>query len=706
MAEQTNQKSKFYALLIGIDHYLPNQLPDGTYYKNLSGCVRDINRVADYLQNTLKVPSQQILRLTAPNPDAPKNSAITDPLPTYENIVGKFKEITEIAQPNEQVYIHYSGHGGRATTIYPELRGADQLDEALVPMDISNSAARYFRDVEFATLLKRMTDKGLVVTVVLDSCHSGGQTRGNASAIRGLEGEPDRRVRSTESLVASLKELSQNWLELTGETPRKATPGDWLPEVKKYVLLAACRPSEYAYEYAFNGKELNGALTYWLLDTLANRNPELTYKLLHDRIYAKVQSQFQQQTPMLFGEGNRKVFGSDYASSQQYAVPIIRVDSAKNRVLLNAGRAQGLGKGARFAIYPPGVVDFTQKDKQLAIAEVTEDINPGDAWAAIIEPSPPANIPQIEIASQAVMLTAPIALIRQVRLFKKTEGDSETLELPSQLIAIQDEALSKLEVAIATVGKGWVELVSDGEAEDYQVALNREGEYEICDRNGMPLDIRPALKPGDSDAADAIVKRLIHLAKYHAALELDNPTALTNKLVVQLTDQHKKPLTDLSNQTLKEGDNNTFLYIKNESAQVLNIVVLDLQSDWAISQLDILSDGAEFLPLNPNEDVLIPLKLSLPDNYDKTQDILKVFATVRSPKFRWLELPSLDLPIEPKAGIENLRNSSDPLDRLIAAVADVGAELDDLDSIQRKVQVNDPKGGWTTKQVTLTVLKA
>ncbi len=705
MAEQTNRAPKFYALLIGIDHYLPNQLSEGTYYKNLSGCVGDINRVAHYLLNTLKVPSQQILRLTAPNPDAPTTSEIKDPLPTYENIVAKFKEITEIAQREDQVYIHYSGHGGRVATIYPKLRGADQLDEALVPMDIGNLEARYFRDVEFATLLKRMTDKGLVVTVVLDSCHSGGQTRTGSANIRGLQGGPDRTSRSTESLVASREELSQNWLELTGGTARKATPGDWLPEVNQYVLLAACRPSEYAYEHAFNGKELNGALTYWLLDTLATSKSELTYKLLHDRIYAKVQSQFQQQTPMLFGEGNRKVFGSDYASSQQYAVPIIKVDSVKNRVLLNAGRAQGLGEGARFAIYPPGVADFTQKDKQLAIAAVTQDINPADAWAAIIEPSLPANIPQIEIGSQAVMLTAPIALIRRVRLFKKQEGASETLELPPQLISIQNEALPKLEAAIATVGKGWVELVADGQAEHYQVALNREGEYEICEGNGTPLDIRPALKPGDSDAAEAIVKRLIHLAKYQATLELDNPAALTNKLVVQLTDKHKKPLTDPSNQTLKEGEN-TFLYIKNESAQNLNIVVLDLQSDWAISQLDILEDGADFVFLNRNEDVLTPLKFRLPEKYDKAQDILKVFATVRPTIFRWLELPSLDQPIQARAGIENLRNSSDPLDRIIAAVVDVGAELDGGDLVRQAQVINDPNRGWTTKQVTVTVVKA
>ena len=30
----------------------------------------------------------------------------------------------------------------------------------------------------------------------------------------------------------------------------------WLPESKGYVLLAACRPSESAYEYAFEGEAL------------------------------------------------------------------------------------------------------------------------------------------------------------------------------------------------------------------------------------------------------------------------------------------------------------------------------------------------------------------------------------------------------------------------------------------------------------------
>jgi hypothetical protein len=44
MADQPEQTLNIYALLIGIDYYLPNRL-----YKNLKGAVRDINLVASYL---------------------------------------------------------------------------------------------------------------------------------------------------------------------------------------------------------------------------------------------------------------------------------------------------------------------------------------------------------------------------------------------------------------------------------------------------------------------------------------------------------------------------------------------------------------------------------------------------------------------------------------------------------------------------------
>jgi Caspase domain len=478
MSEPTTQIPNLYALLIGIDYYLPGQLPDGSSYASLGGCVRDVNRVEDYLKKTQK--PKQILKLTSSNTSATEPQ---DQLPTYENIVAKFHAITEIAQKDDQVYIHYSGHGGRAKTIYPELKGAGQPDEALVPMDIVKTNERYLRDVEIATLLKKMVNKGLVVTVVFDSCHSGGTTRGD-TAIRGLEGEPDTTSRPTDSLVASREELIENWLEITGGTARKANVGDWLPESRDYVLLAACRPSEYAYESVFNGKESNGALTYWMLDTLNNPSPDLTYKSLYDRIYAKVQSQFQTQTPMLFGEGERQVFGRSYANVH-YTVNVLKVDSARNRVQLDAGIAQGMGEGAKFAIYAPGTTDFSEKNKPLAIAQITAEITPADAWAVI---DPDSRSGDIEQGSPAIMLSAPIALVRRVRLFENTNQ--------AELLKIQTDALAAVKTAIKRSGKGWVELASEGE--HYQVAINTSGEYEICDRNGTPFpNLRPALLVSD-----------------------------------------------------------------------------------------------------------------------------------------------------------------------------------------------------------------
>ena len=59
MNTSNNTNTNFYALLIGIDLYEPN-----LYYKNLQGCVRDIDLVANYICNTLNVPQEQIWKLT------------------------------------------------------------------------------------------------------------------------------------------------------------------------------------------------------------------------------------------------------------------------------------------------------------------------------------------------------------------------------------------------------------------------------------------------------------------------------------------------------------------------------------------------------------------------------------------------------------------------------------------------------------------
>ncbi|MEP6487200.1 caspase family protein [Microcoleus vaginatus GB2-A3] len=710
MANLPEKTPNIYALLIGIDAYNSNLL-----YKNLKGAVRDINLVADYLLKTLKIPSERIFRLTSPNPEVAETIETKDPEPTYKNIVAKFDAITEIAQPGEQVYIHYSGHGGRTTTFYPELKGNDQLDEGIVPMDVGNEGGRYLLDIELATLLKRMTDKGLIVTLVLDSCHSGEATRGEDVAIRGTN-NIDTAQGDLKSLVAERQELIENWHALTDGIPASIAPAQWLPQPRDYVLLAACRPSEYAYEYAVSGKERHGALTYWMIDTLTSSPSGLTYKTLHDRVSAKIQSKFPQM-PMLAGESDRFVFGVEHGSLQ-YAVNVLEVieeevteaDSVATKkvpkqVRLDAGMENGLSLGYRFAIYAFGTTDFTKKNKQVAIVEIA-GVGASDAWADVIEVLRQDKIDQ---GSQAVMLSAPVELVRGVRLFKKEVGEKDN-ELPQAIKNQEDTALKAVEAALA--GNGWLKLADTQLKGDYQVAVNLKGEYEIC--TGTPIEnLTPALKIDDSDAPQKVVKRLEHLVKYQAIQQLSNQFSdLTSKLEVELLTQPNwrpgipkkpQPFPDRTNLVVQSGEY-AFLRIKNTSSQILNVAVLDLEPNWAVSRIQLQIPEAIFYPFNPNQEMLIPLQIKLPATwkFSKGAETFKVFATVRTNDFRWLELPSLDQEIDTKSAI--LLRGDNPLGQLMAAV---GADVDTQPEIPsyRATAIFDPSDEWTTKEIQITLTR-
>ncbi|MBW4613553.1 MAG: caspase family protein [Desmonostoc vinosum HA7617-LM4] len=717
--DATSISSKFFALLIGIDLYLPNTLPSGSSYNSLEGCVRDINHVASFLQNTLQVPQAQIFKLTASNFDG--FNELKEPanqLPTYENIVAKFQELTDLAQPQDQVYIHYSGHGGRAVTIYPELKGNSGVDEALVPMNIGNSEARYIRDLEIAKLLQNMVDKGLVVTVVLDSCHSGGATRGgvNDSGIRGLnKNVVDTTPRSQVSLIASAEELMQNWLTLTQgqqKTRNVTVTSGWLPEPKGYVLLAACRDNEYAYEYAFNGTERNGALTYWLLDSLQKLGGEVTYKVLYDRILAKVNSQFERQTPMLQGEGHRIVFSGQSITSQS-AVIVKQVDVAKNRVLLQAGAAQGLCQGAEFAVYKLGTTDFTQIHQRVALVKIVE-VRAEASWAemtkllvedhaqgtirSIVQPPKTLSAGIIQDGAPALLLSPGVKLVRKIRLLPAAENQLS----PDIDVTV---ALTALKITKETVqGNAWLEFLSFDELSDepvsYQVSVNGQGEYEILDAGGELINLRPSLKIGAPNAASSVVDRLVHLSKYQATLQLDNNdwlSSLVGKLQVELCQPGENrsellPFNLNGNLPILNVDEYAVLRIRNRSSQVLNITVMAIQPDWSICQLHP-EGAAYFEPLDPKQEKLVRIHTNLPEGYQEGVDVLKVFATVGATNFRILELPALD---KPRKGIQ-VNRATNPLEELFAAVA---GEQPPSRNISVAAYLSDK---WTTEQVQLVV---
>ena len=136
------KKGTLYALLIGINHYLPNQLPDGGSYGHLHGCVRDVEQLESLMKTRLGLSDENIFKLTASHGNQNKPAEDPSIWPTYENIVRAFHQILEKAKPGDHVIIHYSGHGGRAKSIYPEEIKTGGIDETLVPMDIGTGGHR------------------------------------------------------------------------------------------------------------------------------------------------------------------------------------------------------------------------------------------------------------------------------------------------------------------------------------------------------------------------------------------------------------------------------------------------------------------------------------------------------------------------------------------------------------------------------------
>jgi len=699
----TKQTPNFYALLIGIDFYFPHDLPDGRY-KNLRGCVQDINHVETYLKDTFNLTPDQIIKLTASaseSPNQPKEPP--ELLPTYENIVAKFKELTAKAQPQDRVYIHYSGHGGRAKTIFESLKGFGALDEALVPTDIGQPNSRYLRDLEFAKLLEDMVEKELVVTLVLDSCHSGGATRemSGDDRIRG-EGFIDTTPRPTDSLVAPLQELAQNWQSSTENSRNITVVNGLLPEPKGYTLIAACREHEFAYEKVFEGTERNGALTYFLLKALRQEGTEISVEELFNKISSQVNNEFVRQTPMLMGETERTFFGGQSVGASR-KVPVMKVDIKKNRVQLQIGQASGIKKGAEFDIFKFRTRDFEDSDNRIATAKVVE-LGASDCWAEVTDLHNIRTINNqlmegmIEIGSPAVYLSAGLKQIRKVRVL-----------LPDPLPQFPGVTIASISTKIEEVktqveGHRWIEFCSETETDenvDYFVSLNSEGEYWILDANKEPVkNLLFPIRVDEPEATKMLINRLIHVARYESILELDNEDAfapLNGKLKVELVKSVKRQQVVLNADgkvpVLEEGER-VMLRMHNESKRILNISALIFQADLSI--VKFYPQGSPYEPVDPEQSKETRLDIELPENYQEGVDVIKVFATVDATNFQFLELPALD---QSRKGFGD-KKATNALEQLLAAVVDE-------DNPQRNIRVvTDASEEWTTEKVEVVVKKS
>ncbi|WP_346289834.1 caspase family protein [Sphaerothrix gracilis] len=243
------------ALLIGI-----NQYQGGV--KNLRGCLTDVQMQRQLLIHRFGFSPSDILMLTDE----------TEMKPTRANILSVFEShLINQAEPGDVVVFHYSGHGSYvrdpdpiALSSAPGNENFQGFNGTILPSDARVEVQDgQVNDIMGKTLFLLMSAlKTDQVTMVLDSCHSGGGTRGNVlirsedARIAGVSAQP-----STAEL-----DYQAEWMKQLGLTPedlkaRRAAG------IAKGVAMGSAGANQLAADATFGtgeGQFFAGAFTYTL----------------------------------------------------------------------------------------------------------------------------------------------------------------------------------------------------------------------------------------------------------------------------------------------------------------------------------------------------------------------------------------------------------------------------------------------------------
>jgi len=243
LAQQTPRK---LALLVGINEY-----PEDGLVPPLLGCLTDVELQYHLLVHRFGFKPEDIV-------------TVTNQQATRTGILTAFEEhLINQARPGDIVVFHYSGHGSRV--LDPDQDHPDGLNSTLVPVDSPlpqgfPDSGGVVQDITGHTLFLLMAALATEqVTVVLDSCHSGGGTRGNVR-VRARSGGGQLQMSPEE--VA----YQESWLSRLDLSPqafiRRRRQG-----IAQGVAIASARRDQYAADAPFEDFHA-GAFTYLLTQYL------------------------------------------------------------------------------------------------------------------------------------------------------------------------------------------------------------------------------------------------------------------------------------------------------------------------------------------------------------------------------------------------------------------------------------------------------
>ncbi|POY36629.1 hypothetical protein C3K47_09655 [Solitalea longa] len=365
------------ALIIGIDKYNP---PQGVVAENasrgswtdLDGCVNDASSVKDLMIARYSFAPESITTLF--NQEASRSRIIAE--------INKLIADPKLSK-NDVVFIYYAGHGSQ---VYNSLSlETDKKDESMVPADSYKGAAD-IRDKELAAMFNKLLDKGVLLTIIFDSCHSG-------SAGRGYLNDPPK-TRNLEESNADAKDAS---------TPEK-------PESRGALMISAAQDFEFAKEQYDENNVPHGAFTIALLKALQQLTPDASVTNIYSSITAIMKYYGKTQEPVLAASEQRKagsLFGLPKGTiKNKLAIGVSKIEA--KGVELQGGYAFGLSEGVKLAAMSSKdtleIMQMRGANKSLArvLTGSPSKIQPGSLFEVINWTSSKAPALKVYIPSVAI----------------------------------------------------------------------------------------------------------------------------------------------------------------------------------------------------------------------------------------------------------------------------------------------------------------
>lgn len=262
------------ALLIGINRYAMSG-------SDLRGCVNDVHAVGQVLQDLYGFPLTGI-------------TTLVDEQATKTAMQEAIASLVASGKPGDVLYAHYSGHGSNVKDANGD--EADGRDEILCPHDLDWNDP--LTDDWLRATFDRL-DPAASLTVVMDCCHSGTNTREPIA--------PDAPVRSRFLPNPDEAAAGDVGRELSRGTPsrsRRRRPSADVHAVElTETLLTGCRDTQTSADADIEGT-FNGALTYFFVKALRALGPDATYRQVHARTLAGLTGSYD-QVPQLEGRESR-----------------------------------------------------------------------------------------------------------------------------------------------------------------------------------------------------------------------------------------------------------------------------------------------------------------------------------------------------------------------------------------------------------------